>query len=175
MTDERLELVEPSEGLREEYVAFVEDFSAAGEPYHQEERQQARADFAAFLRRLEDNAACRNLEAGHVPSSTYWLARGRRIVGTGRLRQQLSDALRQDGGNIGYDIRPSERGKGHATRLLRLMLDKARQLGLQRVLITCNEDNAASARVIEKNGGVRDSDSASRQTGQPMRRYWIEL
>ena len=83
--------------------------------------------------------------------------------------------LRDFGGHIGYGVRPSERRKGYATLMLRLVLDKARAMGIERVLITCDKDNLASARVIQKNGGVLDSESYSEQAKRVTQRYWIEL
>ena len=87
----------------------------------------------------------------------------------------VAEALRDFGGHVGYGVRPSERGKGYATRMLVMALDKARQLGLKRVLITCDKDNLASARVIQKNGGVLGSESYSPQGGRVTQRYWIDL
>ena len=87
----------------------------------------------------------------------------------------LTDALRDWGGHIRYGVRPSERNKGYGTLMLKLALDKARALGIGRVLITCGKDNIASQRVILKNGGVLDSESYSEQAGRVTQRYWIDL
>ena len=106
----------------------------------------------------------------------FWLVRGgTAIVGTSQLRHTLTPDLEHEGGHIGYNIRPSQRRKGYGTRLLGLLLGKARGLGLQRVLLTCDTDNVASARIIEKNGGRLDSDGISGKSGKPISRYWIEL
>ena len=76
---------------------------------------------------------------------------------------------------MAYSVRPSERGKGYATEILRQALDRARKLGIDRVRMTCDVTNAASARVIEKNGGGLDSESYSDAAGRVTRRYWIAL
>lgn len=78
-------------------------------------------------------------------------------------------------GHISYDVRPCERGKGYATEMLRLGLDKARALGLPRVELVCRKENAASARVIQKCGGVLESEFLSATSGRIGQRYWIEL
>ena len=174
MADDEIMLIEPTEALREAYVDFLEDFRAAGEHPPREE-QQAEKDFPAYVRRLKDQAQGIALPAGWVPASTYWLVRGGRVIGTCGLRHRLTEALRDFGGHVGYGVRPSERGKGYATRMLAMALDKARQLGLKRVLITCDKDNLASARVIQKNGGVLGSESYSPQGGRVTQRYWIDL
>jgi predicted acetyltransferase len=172
---EAIELVEIDESLRDELVAYVEEFRAAGEPSWQNEREAIRSDFAGYVRRRRDSAAGRNLPEGLVPQTDYFLWNGHQIVGSIRLRHQLTPALANDGGNIGYEVRPSRRGEGHATRMLAMILDKARQVGLKRVLLTCHNDNPASARVIDKNGGRLASQGISKRDGKEIRRYWIEL
>lgn len=123
------------------------DFEAAGE---------ARGDlgdldaFIARCRRFERGTVPRGL----VPATTYWLLRDDGVVlGGCRLRHRLNDALWQDGGHIGYDIRPSFRNRGYASEMLALALEEARQRGLDWVLLTVAPSNRPSIRVIEKNGG----------------------
>lgn len=96
-----------------------------------------------------------------------------RIVGMVNIRHGLNDYLRQVGGHIGYGIRSSERRKGYATYLLSQALHVTDQLGIQSVLVTCNEDNIGSAAVIVKNGGVED-ESFTEPHGNVVRRFWIE-
>ena len=91
------------------------------------------------------------------------------------LRHCLIPSLEHYGGHIGYFIRPSERDKGYGTRMLILALDEARKLGLSQVMMTCNINNLASARGIEKNGGVLASQGISRVSGKLISRYWITL
>ena len=78
------------------------------------------------------------------------------------------------GGHIGDGIRPSERGKGFATRMIALALEKCVELGLERVLMVCDQDNPASARTIVKNGGVLENEVMDEE-GRWEQRYWIEL
>jgi predicted acetyltransferase len=110
-----------------------------------------------------------------VPSTLYWLQRDGRILGQASLRPRLNENLRLEGGNIGYNIRPTERQKGYGTLILKLMLDEARQLRLEKVLITCDADNLGSARIIEKNGGVLEGQGISKISGKLVNRYWIEI
>jgi predicted acetyltransferase len=97
------------------------------------------------------------------------------MIGITHLRHRLTDPLRKEGGHIGYNIRPSERRKGYGTKILELALDKAREIGLKRVLVTCDTDNVASGKIIRKNGGVFEGESISDRSGKPVSRYWIEL
>jgi predicted acetyltransferase len=174
MPEERIQLVEPTEELRGAYIDFMEDFRTAGEP-EPHGSEGARDDFSGFLGRLRDEAKGVGLPEGWVPASMYWLVSGGRILGTCGLRHRLTEALRDYGGHIGYSVRPSERQKGYATLMLKLVLEKARQLGIRRALITCDRNNIASARVIQKNGGVLDSEGYSPRAGRVTQRYWIDL
>jgi len=91
-----------------------------------------------------------------------------------RVRQQLTEHLLQIGGHIGYDIRPSKWGKGYGNKILALGLQKAKEMGIEKVRITCDVDNVASRKIIEKNGGVLDSEIPNPETGVNKARFWIE-
>jgi len=110
----------------------------------------------------------------YVPATVYFGVQDGRIVGVLQIRHKLNDHLMGAGGHIGCGIRPSERGKGYGSRMLALGLEKCRGLGIERALITCNKSNAASARVIEKNGGVQENEFLE-DNGTIVRRYWIAL
>ena len=105
-----------------------------------------------------------------VPSEAWFAKDGERLVGEVYLRFGLTPALEEDGGNAGYQIRPGARNNGYATLALRLALGKLRERGLREALLTCDQDNAASIRVIERCGGRRITDSA-----RGLRRYVISL
>jgi predicted acetyltransferase len=92
--------------------------------------------------------------AGWVPCTTWWWVEGRRYLGRIALRHQLTARLRETGGHIGYDVRPTARRQGHATAMLRAVLPQANRMGIDSVLITCEAGNLASRKVIEANGGV---------------------
>ncbi|GAC1520604.1 MAG: hypothetical protein NVS3B14_22380 [Ktedonobacteraceae bacterium] len=91
------------------------------------------------------------------------------------MRPHLTPPFEQHNGHIGYNTRPSQRGKGYATCQLDFVLDEARQLGLTRAMLTIDGDNPASVRVIEKNGGKLDWQRTSPETGEMLSCYWIEL
>jgi len=170
-----IHLADPAVELEAAYLDMVADHLRAGDDGPKKQLEPFAADFAAYVRALHAYARGENLPDGAVPQNTYWLMRGRTILGTARLRHRLNERLEHEGGHVGYGIRPSERGKGCATRLLALMLDKARARGLTRVLVTCNEDNIASRRVIEKNGGRLEDRRISDRTGKAVLRFWIDL
>jgi len=133
-------------------------------------------DFAAFVQRLAAFAAGEYLPEGWVPYTTFWLIRdGREFIGESGIRSALTPALEIEGGHIWYGIRPSEQRKGYGTKLLALTLNKAREMGLMRVLITCDTANIGSAKVIEHNGGVLAFRGYDARVGKDKCRYWIDL
>lgn len=117
----------------------------------------------------------RNLKPDRVGSDYYWLVDDEKdyFIGEVAIRHRLNDALFLRGGHIGYVIRYNEWGKGYGTYMLKLALEKARERGLDKVLITCNDSNTASARVMEKNGCILEN--VIEVEGQPVRRYWRTL
>jgi predicted acetyltransferase len=132
-------------------------------------------DFAAFLRLLDDHRAGRGLPPGVAPSSFLFAFVGDEIVGRASIRHVLVPPLGEAAGHIGYSVLPHARNRGLATRILRDAVAFARaELGLDRVLVTCDDDNAASIRVIEKNGGVFAGTIEDPSLRRPKRRYWID-
>ena len=183
MGEQTLELLDPTEALAEAYRQFVGDYRAAkervvpgsGERDPMFDYSVWPEDFPAFVQRLRDAVKGEGLPVGYVPCSTYWLVRnGQTILGTSNLRHQLTPMLLEEGGHIGYSIRPSERRKGYGTLILRLTLERARQLGITRALVTCDHGNIASAGVIRNNGGVFQ-DEVPLARGKIKHRYWIDL
>jgi predicted acetyltransferase len=132
-------------------------------------------DQEAFFARVEMFEAGEDLPENRVRMSWFWLLRGDRIVASSRLRHELIPVLFLDGGNIGYEVRPSERRRGIGRELLRLTLDEARRIGLRRVLLTTETTNLGSIGVILANGGVLQDTSVSPSTGRTLNRYWITL
>ena len=130
-------------------------------------------DPEAFLARVEMFEAGEDLPENRVRMSWFWLLEGDRIVASSRIRHELIPVLLLDGGNIGYEVRPSERRRGAGRELLRLTLDEARRIGLRRVLLTTETTNVGSIGVILANGGVFADTSVSPNTGRTLNRYWI--
>lgn len=118
-----------------------------------------------------------NLKPNRVPQTTYWLIDNGEFVGEIGIRHRLNKALINYGGHIGYGVRYSCWSKGYGTKMLRLALIKAKQMGLDRVLITCDLDNPASAKVIENNGGKLENVVENVIDNKPIKtkRYWIDL
>ena len=176
MVSEELTLVKPTASLRDAFLDMVADFDQAGEPRYANLLPLLETDFEAYIGGLENQSAGRNLPDGLVPMSVFWLVRnGHEVVGVVHLRHRLNPTLEHEGGHIGYHIRPSARGRGYATILLSLAIERLRSFGWSRVLVTCNADNLASARVIEKNGGKLAGQVVSAVDGRLVSRYWIDF
>jgi predicted acetyltransferase len=167
-----LRLVRPGESLLEAFLDSARDHLAhSGDPERNREYEHALADPEAYLMELARYAAHDEPGPGLVRRENFWLTDGALIFGHLRLRHRLNPRLEQFGGHIGYDVPPSQRGKGLATRMLALGLGEARRTGLDRALVTVHSANFASIRVIEKNGG--DLDAEYLFEGRPTRRYWV--
>lgn len=112
----------------------------------------------------------------NVPSTTYLAVRksDNKIVGIIDLRHHINHPILGTwGGHSGYSVRPSERGQGYATCMLKMNLEKAKELGIDKILVTCNKENTASEHVILKNGGV--FEKSIDVNGRIIKRYWIIL
>jgi len=166
-------LKRPSEEWKKAYFDYYEEWKASGEEWVPWVAERDPQDFEGMLSWLDKHSRGEGLPEGWVPDSTFWLVSEEgRVLGVVNIRHELTPFLRDRGGHIGYGIRPSERRKGHATRLLNLALEEARQLGIQDVLIVCDATNAASERTIVRNGGIPDSDFVE-ENGNVIKRYWI--
>lgn len=129
-------------------------------------------DFDYYLANLEVASPCDGL----VPDSTFFLLDDERniLLGAVNIRHYLNEYLLQHGGHIGDGIRPSERKKGYATKMIRLALEECRKLGIEKVLIVCDKDNIGSAKSIINNGGVLENEITD-EDGTIKQRYWIDL
>ncbi|MCX6106381.1 MAG: GNAT family N-acetyltransferase [Proteobacteria bacterium] len=132
-------------------------------------------DFAKYLRTLDDQRRGINLLPGQVPSLFLLGVVGDTVVGRLSLRLELTEALRNIGGHIGFGVCPKHREKGYAKAMLRESLHLARQFGLPRVLLTCDSTNAASQRTILACGGRLENMVLDATTGAEKERYWIDL
>lgn len=130
-----------------------------------------------WLNQIEKNRHWDTVQEGWMPAEQYIAVdkKDNTIVGMLNFRKELNEYLLNYIGHIGYSIAPSKRRQGLGTTMLKLALIEAEKMGLDRVLVTCTDDNIASARVIENNGGVLEGKRVDPGDQQLTRRYWITL
>ena len=172
--NETLEIVRFNEVSEQEYNDYIIEWESTNELIVPSATNRKGRSFLEMMNKWildETDDAYKN---GFVPSTLYYMINdNRKIIGAIHFRQQLNDRLIQNGGNVGYGIRPSERRKGYATIMLYKLLKMLKNQKNEKVLITCDEDNIASAITIEKaNGKLQDKVSFQ---GVMTRRYWIYL
>ena len=170
-------LVKPDETMIGEIVSYRAAFLLAG----------SSMDGTGPLRTMEDPEdwlwVCSTAEhrettpPNWVPSEQFVFLResDHKIVGMTQFRHEFNDFLREYGGNIGYSVRPDERRKGYAKRILKECLKVCRAFGLTRVLITCKVENEGSRRTILSCGGVYDKTVYCERDDVTLERYWISL
>lgn len=173
------ELIAPTTRLHASWLESLREWGSGahqdGAGLHADDEVESTEGFAVWVERLRQQSDPTIPPAeGRVPADYWWIVEGDTYLGAITLRHELNDFLLEKGGHIGYGVRPSARRRGLATWALGEVLQHARQVGLARVLITCDDDNVASARTIERHGGrledvrVVDGDLA-------VRRYWVDL
>lgn len=128
----------------------------------------AAESFEAYVRWLRGQALeDSSRPEDHVPSTTLWWLGGVEYLGRIAIRHRLTARLRDLGGHIGYDVRPSARRRGHATAMLQAALPVARTLGIDPALVTCDVANVGSRAVIERNGGILEDQRSGKL------RFWV--
>ena len=167
-----LKLVKASLEYRKQITEMLDEWHSSGEkiiPYAI--RRLDYHDFEYYCSHLE----VKDSSEGLVPDSTFFCLDEERnmIVGAVNIRHYLNEALLLNGGHIGDGVRPSERRKGIATKMIGLALQECKSLGIKKVLMVCNKDNIASAKSIMKNGGVLENEVVV--NGEVEQRYWIAL
>jgi predicted acetyltransferase len=159
-------------GRDAEFVEMLEEFRAVGEfDVYKGDFAIAWEGYPAFYELLSRMKVGGYPTPEIVPMDSYFIEEDGRILGEMYIRHRLSPRLEQVGGHIGYKVRPSCRNRGVATVALRLALKKLAGMGIEKALVTCNVNNGASTKVIEKCGGVRISNSVLQDGVE--RRYWI--
>lgn len=170
-----IKLIEPNEQYMASYIEAYDEFVNNGISSY----GLTNARTNNVLEKFDDYKNERNLKEGRVGAHYYWLVDDERayFIGEITIRHRLTEALLRHGGHIGYCVRMTEWGKGYGTQMLKLTLPEAKKIGLSDVLITCNDENIGSARVMEKNGFVLGDKVENCFDGVSFitRRYWKTL
>lgn len=166
---EKIFLARPHLQYKESFIATMRE--------HEKEGKPPRWSFSALEEHFDEyiEMILQNESEpmpGYVPQTSYWLIVNQQYAGRLEIRHKLTPALEKFGGHIGYEIRPSFRKKGYGTLQLKLCLPYVWEMGIVRALITCDDDNIASQKIIEANGGIlQDKVDNGRDT--LTRRYWV--
>lgn len=158
----------------QEYINYIEEWEQTGESIVPSATKRRNLSYNNLVIKWLYDQTDEVYKDGFVPSTLYFLVNEKeRILGAIHLRHELNEQLLHHGGHIGYGVRPSERQKGYASLMLRLLLDRIKDEGFTKVLLTCDDDNISSYLTIEANGGIL-FDKVEYE-GKLSRRYWIFL
>ena len=172
---EKIILVKPDLSYADEIIKYKEESLAESPIINGSAGLDRLSSIEDWLEELNKRSCEDTVPKGLVPSSTYLGVREKDnyIVGMIDIRHYLNEYLTQVGGNIGYSVRKTERNKGYAKQMLKLALEKCRDLKMKKVLITCDEDNIASEKVIlSANAKLEDIINVD---GKNKKRFWIDL
>jgi predicted acetyltransferase len=133
-----------------------------------------KSDLPAFLQSCIQGEDPAQTPPEFVPQTIFWMIDAQQVVGMVRMRHRLNQRLLQNGGHVGYYVRPAERGKGYATLALKLAVDQLKKMGVTRVLVTVSPTNIPSTRTVLANGGIQDGQGRNPDTEEIVNRYWIE-
>jgi predicted acetyltransferase len=168
-----LRLVEPAPIYKAAILNAVAEMQAIGEWDISPDAFAARFD--DMLREIAAAKDPATAPPGVLPYEDFWLMEDDIWIGMLTLRPHINEQFLHSGGHIGYVVRPSKRRCGYGTALLRLGLDKAHERGLHHVLLTCNETNIGSRKIIEINGGQFENAVVVAGQDDQKLRYWISL
>ena len=171
----RLYLKFPSTEDKQNVLDYKQEFLASGQNMAGVGGLDRIDNYYDWLAKIRNDISEKTCGEGRVPSTLYLSYRyeDNKLVGMLQIRHSLNESLLKRGGHIGDSIRPSEQGKGYATEQIALALDKCVELGIDKVLITCDKNNVASARTIQKNNGILENEIID--DGITIQRYWVDL
>ena len=172
---EKIILVKPDLSYADEIIKYKEESLAESPIINGSAGLDRFSSIEIWFEELKKRSCENTVPKGLVPSSTYLAVREKDnyIVGMIDIRHYLNEYLTQVGGNIGYGVRKTERNKGYAKQMLKLALEKCKELKIKKVLITCDEDNIASEKVIlSANAKLEDIRNVN---GENKKRFWIDL
>lgn len=158
----------------EAFRKAVEEFKKTDPHFEFAFRYDPQGNFADYVELLEDWSKGKRLPEAWVPHTYLVAVVDNEIVGRISIRHELNGFLRQIGGHVGYGVLSDHRGKGYASEMMKEGLRILKKLQVEKVLVTCDDSNVGSIRVIEKNGGKLEGLIHPPDLKEPKRRYWIE-
>ena len=161
-----MKFVLPCKEYEQKAIEFIEEFYAHSSPINGTgdlDEVLKNGTYSQWLSKIIKDMDIANIPHDRVPSYTYFFVseETEQIIGMVNIRIALNDFLRNEGGHIGYSIRPTERKKGYGTQILRDTLEFCKLIGICDIIISCDKKNQASAKIIKKCGGILDADPQS--------------
>lgn len=170
-------LIRPTGAYATQIAAYRQEFLDAGDSMDGTGSLRRMEDPEAYIKVCADYEDPKKVPTHLVPATQFLFIRKRdnRLVGTLQVRHRFNDYLEKYGGHIGYSVRPSERRKGYAREMLKAALPFCREIGLDKVLITCIDGNIGSEKTILANGGIYESTVHEPNNNVDLKRFWITL
>ena len=174
---EELILVKPTREYASQIAQYRQEFLDAGDSMDGCGSLGRMENPFDFIKKCKDNESPDTLPEGLVLATQFMLVRKSddKVVGMIQIRHYFNDYLAKFGGHIGYSVRPSERRRGYAKEMLKMALPFCREIGLEKVLITCIDGNIGSEKTILANGGVYEYTAHEPNENKNLKRFWITL
>jgi predicted acetyltransferase len=169
-----MKIIKPSIEYKDTFIDGLKEYQSEG-GFPTVNAEDRRYKFSEYVDRLNSEFIEGYGDKEKIHLEHLWFVDGKKYIGTVLLRHQLNEDLLNIGGNITYEIRPSERRRGYGKKMLELALLVVKERGFDKVLITCNEDNIASKKIIEANGGIQDKPFFEEGMRVKKLRYWIRF
>jgi predicted acetyltransferase len=170
----KLRLESPGYDHKDSAISFINEFyDFKSHPNGTGGLHRSLDDYNGWLEKLNNF----NIKDNIIPADTFFAIRlmDSKIIGIINIRHELNESLIKIGGHIGFSVRPTERNKGYATEILRLGLLHCKKLKIERVLVTCDKSNIASAKTIIKNKGILENEYFDKELSDDIiQRYWID-
>ena len=175
-----MKLVFPNISYKEKAIDYINEFYEYQSDINGSgalDRFLNESTYEAWLEKVLSDIDIANVEMPKVPALTYFYVREEddKIVGMVNIRLALNDFLREEGGHIGYSIRPTERQKHYGTEMLKDALKVCETIGIREVLVSCDKSNIASAKVIQNSNGKLDAEFYSETLGEVIQRYVVSI
>lgn len=169
-----MKLLRPSMEYKDQVLDYKNEFIQSGDDLAGTSYLRNYDDYGEWMKFVLDNEDERTKHS-FVTASVFLAVReeDNRLVGIINIRHALNDYLFNFGGHIGYSVRKDERRKGYAKEMLKMALKECRKLGMDKILLTCDAGNIASAKTIKSCGGILENEV--HEDGELIQRYWIEL
>ncbi len=171
-----MKLAKPSEKYKKSFLEAVQAHKESGEKdghLNLHSYEWFDENFESMVQTFLDESEGKNLSDDRVPSTEFWIVDGDQWLGRFSLRHKLNAKLERYGGHLGYYLIPSARKKGIGTWAFSEVLKEARKLGIEKIMVSCDESNIGSQKLIKKFGGTLQDITTIPENDGPLMRWWV--